>query len=129
MPSIGKGRLDGDTLRGAILSLVCGATVPAGATDLAADPPHITFSKTAEVIDAPYTCDGLPFPVRYINDGENDLAILSDGDVTRIFVNTISASGSRYVSGQLEWWVKGAEATLRDLSTDNVVATCTTAEN
>ena len=33
-----------------------------------------------------------------------------------VFVNVISASGAKYVSGEYEWWNKGADASLHNVS-------------
>lgn len=66
-----------------------------------------------------YQCDGLePFSVDFINAAPNFLAIVPIGPNKLVFVTTLSASGARYVSGQYEFWTKGAEATLTDLQAD-----------
>lgn len=75
----------------------------------------IPFGPDAQVISAQFSCDGgEPFPVQYINAQPNNLALLPIDGQQRIFVNVISGSGARYVSGQYEWWTKGDQATLRD---------------
>lgn len=69
----------------------------------------------ATLTSTDYTCDkGGPMQVRYINSSHNNLAIVPVDGVERIFVNVMSGSGARYVSGQFEWWTKGNSATLRD---------------
>ncbi|NHM24689.1 MliC family protein [Tritonibacter mobilis] len=62
-----------------------------------------------------YVCEeGKPFSVQYVNSGANVLAIIPiDGEV-RIFVNVVSASGAKYVSGSHVWWAKGEMATLEN---------------
>lgn len=81
----------------------------------------------ATVISTDYTCDkGGPIQVRYINSSHNNLAIVPVDGVERIFVNVMSGSGARYVSGQFEWWTKGNSATLRD-EMANTSAECTSA--
>ena len=64
-----------------------------------------------------YECEGLePFTVDYINAQPNFLAILPVENQKLVFVSTIAGSGVRYVSGQYEWWTKGSDATLTDLT-------------
>lgn len=60
--------------------------------------------------------------VEYINAGETALAVLSLGEETVVAVNVLSASGARYAGGRYEWWTKGDEATLRDLTGDQDAA-------
>ena len=45
-------------------------------------------------------------------------------DYELIFVNVISASGARYVSGARTWWVKGDDAILTDDMSDAEPVTC-----
>ncbi|MGE4372181.1 MAG: MliC family protein [Xanthobacter sp.] len=75
-----------------------------------------------------YECDkGWPLFVTYVNAGPNALAILPVKGVGQLFVSTITASGSRYVSGPYEWTTKGDEGTLRDLTREkdeNVIYSC-----
>ncbi|MGQ3676611.1 MliC family protein [Xanthobacter sp. TB0139] len=77
-----------------------------------------------------YECDkGWPLSVTYVNAGPNVLAIIRVKGVAQLFVSAISASGSRYVSGPYEWWAKGDEGILRDLTRDedeNVLYSCKT---
>ncbi|MBK4217076.1 MliC family protein [Paracoccus caeni] len=71
------------------------------------------------IVSASYSCDGgAAFPVQYINSETNNLALLPIDGEERVFVNVISGSGARYVSGQYEWWSKGETATLRDEMAD-----------
>lgn len=64
-----------------------------------------------------YECDGLePFSVDYVNAAPTFLAIVPIEGERLLFVNVIAASGARYVSGQYEWWTKGSEATLTDVT-------------
>ncbi len=73
-----------------------------------------------------YQCEGLePFAVDFINASPNFLAIVPIGPQKLVFVNVMSASGARYVSGQFEFWTKGSEATLTDLQvTDGGTLAC-----
>ncbi|RVV98544.1 hypothetical protein EKE94_06405 [Mesobaculum littorinae] len=77
------------------------------------------------VIPADYDCDqGPDLSVRYINAGANSLALIPVEGAELVFVQTLSASGARYVSGVWEWWSKGDGATLRNL-TDDSARSCT----
>lgn len=84
-----------------------------------------------ERTSATYLCDNeQALRVHYVNAAPNFLAILPVDGQTHIFATTISASGARYVSGPFEWWSKGDEGTLRDLTQDEDAApllTCTSA--
>ena len=73
-----------------------------------------------------YQCEGIePFAVDYINAAPNFLAILPIGGQKLVFVGVLSGSGAKYVSGQYEWWTKGADATLTDLQvTDQPPLNC-----
>lgn len=65
---------------------------------------------------ASYRCDqGDAFTVQYINSAQNALAVIPIDGAERIFVNVVSGSGARYVSGEYEWWSKGEEATLTNV--------------
>lgn len=80
------------------------------------------------IITARYSCAGGPaFDVQYVNAGENSLALIPVDGVERVFVQAVSASGARYVSGRLEWWSKGDNAMLDDLMTEAPAADCTPA--
>jgi membrane-bound inhibitor of C-type lysozyme len=80
-----------------------------------------------------YLCeDDSALSVQYINAAPNFLAIVPVEGETLVFASTVSASGSRYVSGPYEWWSHQGEATLRDLMQDEdaePIATCTEASN
>lgn len=73
-----------------------------------------------------YHCEGLePFTVDFVNASPNFLAIVPIGPQKLVFVNVLSASGAKYVSGQFEFWTKGSEATLTDLQvTDGGTLAC-----
>ncbi|WP_411957758.1 MliC family protein [Paracoccus homiensis] len=80
----------------------------------------IPLDPTAQVTSATYGCDGGdPFTVQFINDQDNNLALLPVDGSSRIFVNVIAASGARYVSGAYEWRIKGDQATLTPLTSGN----------
>ncbi|QDZ10991.1 MliC family protein [Devosia ginsengisoli] len=66
-----------------------------------------------------YDCnDGSSVTVTYINAAPNFLAILPvvDEPEPLIFSSVVAASGVRYVSGIWEWWTKGVDATLHDVT-------------
>ncbi|WP_411036731.1 META domain-containing protein [Shinella sp. BYT-45] len=64
-----------------------------------------------------YQCDAEQrVVVEYINVGANSLAVLRIGEETVIAANVMSASGAKYAGGRHEWWTKGDEATLYDLT-------------
>lgn len=65
-----------------------------------------------------YTCDGQDeqMAVDYLNAAPNFLALVPVEGKTLVFASVISASGVRYASGKYEWWTKGAEASLFDLT-------------
>ena len=66
-----------------------------------------------------YQCDGIeePMVVEYINAHPIFLAMVPVEGENLIFVNVISGSGARYVSGQYEWWSRGNEAFFTDAMT------------
>ncbi|SDG25047.1 MliC family protein [Pelagibacterium luteolum] len=68
-----------------------------------------------------YTCDGIDdlLTVEYINAHPIFLGIVPVDGESLVFVNVISASGARYVSGQYEWWTQGNNATLTDATADD----------
>lgn len=66
-----------------------------------------------------YECnDGSSVTATYINAAPNFLAILPvvDEPEPLVFTSVVAGSGVRYVSGIWEWWTKGAEATLHDVT-------------
>lgn len=67
-----------------------------------------------------YTCtDETRVTVEYINAGPTSLAVVMLAEETVVAANVIAASGAKYVGGRYEWWVKGDEATFRDLMKDD----------
>ena len=64
-----------------------------------------------------YQCDAdQRISVEYINVGANSLAVVRIGEETVIAANVMAASGAKYAGGHFEWWTKGDEATLYDLT-------------
>jgi membrane-bound inhibitor of C-type lysozyme len=59
-----------------------------------------------------------PLVAEYVNAAPNFLAIVSiEGGPKLVFVTVLSASGARYAAGEYEWWTKGSEGTLANLTT------------
>ena len=93
--------------------------------------PHMTAAQTTLSVALPlgpmddvqtetYACgDGEVLSVQYINAGANSLAIVPIDGEDRIFVNVLSASGARYVSGADVWWSKGDTAILENTLEDD----------
>jgi membrane-bound inhibitor of C-type lysozyme len=78
----------------------------------------IKLSGDVQIVTALYGCgDGVePITVKYVNAAPNFFAIVPVDGADMVFVNVISASGAKYVAGQYEWWSKGADATLHDVT-------------
>lgn len=77
----------------------------------------LTLSGDAEIKNTTYDCgDAGKLAVQYVNASPNFLALIPIKQQTLVFVNTISASGAKYESGQYVWWNKGADATLSDIT-------------
>jgi membrane-bound inhibitor of C-type lysozyme len=77
----------------------------------------LTLSGDAEIKNATYDCGAAgKLAVQYLNAAPNFLALVPIKDQTLVFVNTLSASGAKYESGQYVWWNKGADATLSDVT-------------
>jgi len=81
----------------------------------------LPLGPDANVTAQDYSCDnGSTLSVQYINAGANQLAMIPLEGQDLLFVNTVSASGARYVSGMWEWWSKGSDATLSRAGADPV---------
>ena len=85
--------------------------------------PKVTISidmpAEAAVESVTYDCgDGVSLPVSYVNADPNFLALVPIDGASVVFASAISASGARYTSGKYEWWTKGDDAFLRDLTAD-----------
>jgi membrane-bound inhibitor of C-type lysozyme len=77
----------------------------------------VALSGDAEIKNTSYDCGTAgKLAVQYVNASPNFLAVIPIKDQTLLFVNTISASGAKYESGQYVWWNKGADATLSDIT-------------
>lgn len=68
---------------------------------------------TVETIS--YDCDGAdPLQVQFVNAGANALALAKVDGAMRVFVNVVSGSGARYVSGADTLSTKGQTALLEN---------------
>lgn len=64
-----------------------------------------------------YACaDGRQVEAEYINAGPISLVSLTIDKEPVLAATITSASGARYAGGRWEWWTKGEEATLRDVT-------------
>ena len=87
----------------------------------------LNFSGNFERRVVQYDCgQSEPLSVDYINAAPNYLAIVTIDGQKLVFVTVLSASGAKYAAGEYEWWNKGAEGTLTNLTTpDAEPLTCT----
>ena len=78
----------------------------------------INLSGDVQIVTAVYGCgEGVePLTVKYINAAPNFFAIVPIEGNDVVFVNVISGSGAKYVAGQYEWWNKGTDVTLHDVT-------------
>jgi membrane-bound inhibitor of C-type lysozyme len=78
----------------------------------------INLSGDVQIVTAIYGCgEGTePLTVKYINAAPNFFAIVPIDGQDLVFVNVVSASGAKYVSGEYEWWNKGADASLHNVT-------------
>ena len=98
----------------ALASLLVASSPALAAVDLNVG---INLSGDVQIVTTIYGCGGEePVTVRYINAAPNFFAIIPIEGVDIVFVNVLSGSGAKYVSGQYEWWNKGADATLHDVT-------------
>jgi membrane-bound inhibitor of C-type lysozyme len=77
----------------------------------------LELTGNAERVVHSYECDGMaPFEVEYVNAAPVFLAFVPVDGEKLVFVNVVAASGARYASGVYEWWTRGSEATLADVT-------------
>lgn len=77
----------------------------------------LTLPPNSQSVLTKYECEGMdPIEVQYLNAEPVFLAFVRIGGERQLFVNVLAASGARYASGQYEWWTKGSDATLTDLT-------------
>ncbi|RYH03601.1 hypothetical protein EU805_05025 [Salipiger sp. IMCC34102] len=108
-------------------SLIVAVTTAFG-TAVSADPSFLLDldARDVTVSTVDYACgEDERIAVEYVNFDTNMLALMPVDGVPRVFVNVLSGSGARYVSGPYEWWSKGDGATLTDLTKDEAAVECT----
>lgn len=108
----------------ALFAAMAVSSVPALAGATLAVPLVLGPQDTAHSVG--YSCDdGTDLTVQYINAQGNRLAIIPLAGEELIFVNVVSGSGARYVTGAREWLVKSDEARLHDKMSDAGPVHCT----
>ena len=76
---------------------------------------NLSLAAVDSIETMTYTCDGAdPLRVQYVHAGENALALTDINGTPRIFVNVVSGSGARYVSGADTLSTKGTTALLEN---------------
>jgi membrane-bound inhibitor of C-type lysozyme len=89
-------------------SLLCGCAT--------ADTFHVPGIEVASTSARTYQCDaGQSLTVTYWNtQAGQSFAVLSVQGRPMLFVDTIAASGVKYVAGRYTWWTKGEHGDLYD---------------
>lgn len=99
----------------ALAAALAGTTPALAAVDLNVG---IHLSGDAQIVTAVYGCgEGTDLlTVRYVNAQPNFFAIVPIDGEDVVMVNVISASGAKYVSGVWEWWSKGTDGSLHNVT-------------
>ena len=99
----------------ALAPLLLAATPALAAVDLNVG---INLSGDVQIVTAVYGCgEGTePLTVKYINAEHNFFSIVPIEGEDVVLVNVVSASGAKYVSGVWEWWNKGSDASLHNVT-------------
>lgn len=103
-------------LRTVTIAALLGAASPAlAAVDLNVG---INLTGDVQIVTAIYGCgEGTePLTVKYINAQPNFFAIVPIEGEDVVMVNVVSASGAKYVSGMWEWWNKGSDGSLHNVT-------------
>lgn len=115
-------------MRISILAIAVLATASAATAQTTLSIP-LKIGAADSVMSQTYTCgEADAFAVQYVNSGANALAIIQIDGEERLFVNVVSASGAKYVSGADVWWTKGDTATRENEMTTDSLQTCTAQE-
>jgi membrane-bound inhibitor of C-type lysozyme len=78
----------------------------------------LNFAGNFEQKAVTYTCDDASsLKVIYVNAAPNFLAIVPVAGQNLVFVTVLSGSGAKYAAGEYEWWTRGPDATLSNLTT------------
>ena len=85
----------------------------------------LEIGEDSSVSSVVYACDSVDdIAVQYVNAGDNALALMEIDGEDLVFVNVVSASGAKYVSGGYVWWSKGAAATLENTLESGATIQC-----
>ena len=115
-------------MRISILAIAVLATASATTAQTTLSIP-LNIGAADSVLSQTYTCgEADAFAVQYVNSGANALAIMQIDGEDRLFVNVVSASGTKYVSGADVWWTKGDTATRENEMEAGSLQTCTAQE-
>ena len=77
----------------------------------------LDITGNAEIKTVQYTCKNHdPVTMQYINAAPNFLAVLPLDGHRLVFSSALTASGTKYVSGQYELYSKGPQITLQDVT-------------
>lgn len=111
-------------MRITLVALASLAVTGTAAAEVALSIP-LDLGRNGSIHAMSYTCgDGDELSVQYVNTDANTLAIVPINGEGRIFVNVVSGSGARYVSGAHVWSTKGDTATLENTLEEESVAEC-----
>ena len=99
----------------ALLPFLLAAAPACAAVDLNVG---INLSGDVQIQTAVYGCgEATPeLTVKYVNAAPNFFAIVPIEGQDVVLANVISASGAKYVSGVWEWWSKGSDASLHNVT-------------
>lgn len=98
--------------------LLCGVALLCAPVAMAAAPLTVTRVQVEAPMTRAYQCDGgKSFQVTYWNsrDGQSFALVPVDGKAM-LFVNTMAASGVKYVADRYTWWTKGDHGDLYDMT-------------
>lgn len=104
------------------------ALTVATATGAAALSLSLPLGEGANIATQSYQCGDAAMTVHYVNDGRNSLALVPVEGETVVFVNTVAASGAKYVSGSNSWWSNGDSVTFEDELVEGSAVECAIAE-
>lgn len=91
-----------------MLAMLAGTTAAADALNVKAIPVSATVARN-------YRCKaGQSFQVTYYNSTGQSFALLPVKGKAMLFVDTLAASGVKYVAGTYVWWTKGDNGDLYD---------------
>ena len=100
------------------LRIALGATVALTGSAALADTLNVPEIPVDATLVRNYHCQGgQSLRVTYYNShGGQSFALLLVKDKATLFVDTMAASGVKYVAGQYTWWTKGNHGDLYDMT-------------